>query len=166
MGFLDNFKAAMKAGAEAGNASIERLRAEKAAEESAAHPRPQARPQARPQQSRLPEGVIMVSLNDMEPVALGMNSAGQNVALSVSGALLAKPDGGTSLDAASQRNEIREITAEIIRRELTPRIDSMGDLKSLMMAANNLNKVICEELKAHGYTAGMKMPLILHPVGG
>lgn len=162
MGFLDNFKAAMKAGAEAANANIERQRAEKAAAESAAHPRPQARPH----QSRLPEGVIMVSLNDMEPVALGTNSAGQNVALSVSGALLAKPDGATSLDAASQRNEIRNIATEIIRRELIPQIDSMGDLKCLMMAANNLNRVICEELKAHGYTAGMKMPLILHPVGG
>ena len=165
MGFLDSFQAAMKAGAEAGNASIERLRAEKAAEESAAHPHPKAGSQARPQQSRLPEGVIMVSLNDMEPVALGMNSAGQNVALSVSGALLAKPEGETSLNAASQRNEIRSIAAEIIRRELTPQIDSIGDLKNQLTAANNLNRIICEELKAHGYTAGMKMPLILHPAG-
>ena len=111
MGFLDNFKAAMKAGSEAANANIERQRAEKAAAENASRPQPQARPH----QSRLPEGVIMVMLNRIQPIALGVNSNGQNVLLTVNGTILAKPQGQSSLDDAAHRTEIRRIVTEIIQ---------------------------------------------------
>ena len=159
MGFLDNFKAAMKAGTEAANANIERQRAEKAAAENASRPQPQARPH----QSRLPEGVIMVMLNRIQPIELGVNSNGQNVLLTVNGTILAKPQGQSSLDDAAHRNEIRRIVTEIIRRELAPQIDLMGDLKFLMKTANDLNKIVCDELKARGYEAAFRIPMVIRP---
>ena len=159
MGFLDNFKAAMKAGSEAANANIERQRADKAAAENASRPQPQARPH----QSRLPEGVIMVALNRIQSIELGVNSKGQNVLLTVNGTLLAKQQGQTSLDDAAQRNKIRSIITEVIRRELAPQIDSMGDLKFLMKTANDLNRIVCEELKARGYDAAFRIPMVIRP---
>lgn len=164
MGFLDNFKAAMQRGVDAANANIERQRAEKAAAEAAQRPqRPQARPQARPQ-SRLPEGVVMASLMDMEPIPLGTNSNGLNVSVKISGAIHAKPMGTSSLDASTQREQIKSIARETLQRELTPRIDSMGDIKFLMLEANRLNKVVIAQLNAYGYEAAFKMPLVIRPM--
>jgi len=165
MGFLDNFKAAMQRGAEAANANIERQRAEKAAAESrmVRRAQPQGRPQARPQQGHtLPEGVVAVSLNDMQ-IALGTNSKGQNVIMFIHGTLLAKPMGQTTLDKEAQKAEIGRIARETLEREIIHQIESMGDLKFLMMFANRMNRVICEEIKAHGYEAAMKMPLVIRP---
>lgn len=160
MGFLDNFKQAMAAAKDAANANIERQRAEKAAAEAAQ--RPQARPQARPQ-SKLPEGVIMASLMEMEPIALGTNSQGQDVLVKISGAILAKPMGVSSLDAAGQREEVKNITREILTRELSSKADSMRDVKFLMLEGNRLNKVVIAELNARGYEAAFKMPLMIRP---
>ncbi len=159
MGFLDNFKAAMKAGSEAADSIIERQRAEKAAAEAAARPKPEARPQ----QSRLPEGVVMVNLNRLQPIELGVNSKGQNVLLTVNGTLHAKPLGQTALDADAQRNEIRNIAREVIIREMKPQIDSMGDLKFLMKSANDLNRTVCEELSVRGYQAAFRIPMVIRP---
>ena len=91
------------------------------------------------------EGVVMVNLNRLQPIELGVNSKGQNVLLTVNGTLHAKPLGQNALDADAQRNEIRNIAREVIIREMTPQIDSLGDLKFLMKAANDLNRTVCEE---------------------
>ena len=171
MGFLDNFKAAMKAGADAANANIERQRAEKAAAQGArpAQARPQsaqARPhsaQARPQ-SRLPEGVIMATLNDMEPLPLGINSQGINVAVKISGTILAKPMGVCPLDANAQREEVKKIVRATLQRELAPQVNSMGDIKFLMVTANRMNPVVIENLKASGFEAAFKIPLVIRPL--
>ena len=164
MGFFDNFKAAMQRGVEAANANIVRQKAEQAARQNvrpAARPAPQRPAGARHQ---LPEGVVMASLMDMPPLQLGTNSNGQNVAVNISGAIHAKPMGVSSLDAAAQREEVKRIAAETIQRELTPKIDSMGDIKFLMLEANRLNKVVVAELNAHGYEAAFKMPLVVRPM--
>lgn len=158
MGFLDNFKAAMQRGVEAANANIERQKAEKAAAERAARPQSPARPQ-----SKLPEGVVMATLNDMEPIALGTNSKGQEVIMHVNGTLLAKPMGPVTLDANAQRMEIKRIVREKLQSEMVSQIESMGDLKFLMMFANRMNRAVCEELKAHGYEAAVKIPLVIRP---
>ena len=166
MGFLDNFKEGWKKGVEAANATLEKQRAEKAAAAGTVHPQAQPRPQARPQQAghhSLPEGVIMVSLNDMEPIGLGTNSKGQDVFMHISGTFLAKPSGQTSLDAEAQRADVKRIAREVLEIELTPRIESMGDLMYLMKCANNLNKTVCEGLKAQGYDAAVKIPLVIRP---
>ena len=168
MGFLDNFKQAMEAAKEAANANIERQRAEKAAAEAAQKPQAQTRPQqARPQarpQSKLPEGVVMTSLMDMEPIALGTNSQGLNVQMKISGAILAKPMGASSLDEAGQREEVKAIARETLAREPTQNIDSMGDVKFLMLEANRLNRTVIADLNARGYQAAFKMPLFIRPL--
>ena len=164
MGFLDNFKQAMAAAKEAANNNIERQRAEKAAAEAAQ--RPQANSQAkhapRPQ-SRLPEGVVQANLMQMDPIALGTNSNGQNVQASVSGVIRAKAMGVSSLDSNGQREEIKSIVRETLTRELSPQINSMGDIKFLMLEANRLNKVVIAELNARGYETAFTMPLVIRP---
>ena len=161
MGFLDNFKQAMAAAKEAANNNIERQRAEKAAAE--ASQRPQGRPSAHTQ-SRLPEGVVQANLMQMDPIALGTNSNGQNVMASISGVIRAKAMGVSSLDSNAQRAEIKNIVRETLSRELAPKIDSMGDLKFLMLEANRLNPVVIEAIKARGYEAAFTMPLVIRPV--
>jgi len=162
MGFLENFKAAMQRGAEAANANIERQRAEKAAASGTARQQMQARPQPH-QNHKLPEGVVMASLQDIEPIALGTNSKGQNVIMNINGTILAKPMGQSALDANAQREEIKRIAWETLSREMIPQIESMGDLKYLMLFANRMNRVVCEELKAHGYEAAFRIPLVIRP---
>ena len=39
----------------------------------------------------------------------------------------------------------------------------MGDLKFLMKAANDLNRTVCEELKARGYEAAFRIPMVIRP---
>ena len=167
MGFLDNLKSAIKATSEAADEIIERQRAEQAAAGNAqGQARPQTQPQARPQQPRqsnLPEGVIMVNLNNMEPLDLGINSNGQNVSVNIRGAILAKPVGQTTLDANGQREEVIRIVRETLQRDLTPQVDNMGDLKYLLRSANSLNKIVCEALMAQGFEAAMKIPLMFQP---
>ena len=162
MGFLDNFKQAMEAAKEAANNNIERQRAEKAAAEAAQ--RPQARPQPARTQSRLPEGVVQANLMQMDPIPLGTNSNGQNVMVSISGVIRAKAMGASSLDSNAQRVEIKNIVRETLTRELAPNINSMGDLKFLMLTANRLNPVVIEAIKARGYEAAFTMPLVIRPV--
>ena len=162
MGFLDNFKAAMQRGAEAANANIERQRAEKAAAEGATRPQPQARPQARPQ-SKLPEGVVMASLSDIGPIELGTDAKEQNVVMNIGGTILAKPMGQSTLDSSAQREEIKRIARESLLREMAPQIESMGDVKFLMTFANRMNRVVCEDLKAYGYEAAFRIPLMITP---
>ncbi|MBR2750846.1 MAG: hypothetical protein IKD90_06925 [Clostridiales bacterium] len=161
MGFLDNFKAAMQRGAEAANANIERQRAEKAA--AAGTARPQASHQARPH-NKLPDGVVMASLDSIEPIALGTNSSGQNVIMKIHGTILAKPMGQSTLDPNAQREEIKRITLETLSREMVPQIESMRDVKFLMTFANRMNRVVCENLKAYGYEAAFRIPLMIAPV--
>ena len=162
MGFLDNFKAAMQRGVDAANANIERQRAEQAAAAGAARPQPQAKPQPRTGH-KLPEGVVMASLDDLEPIALGTNSRGQEVIMHVRGAFLAKPMGTCTLDTGAQRTEIKRIVRETLAREMAPQIESMGDLKFLMVFANRMNQTVCEALKAHGFEAAVKLPLVIRP---
>ena len=161
MGFLDNFKQAMAAAKDAANNNIERQRAEKAAAEAAQ--RPQAKQAQRPQ-SRLPEGVVQANLMQMDPIPLGTNSNGQNVMAKVSGVIRAKAMGVSSLDSNAQREEIKSIVRETLTRELSPQINSMGDIKFLMLEANRLNKVVIAELNARGYEAAFTMPLVIRPV--
>ena len=161
MGFLDNFKQAMAAAKDAANNNIERQRAEKAAAEAAQ--RPQAKQAQRPQ-SRLPEGVVQANLMQMDPILLGTNSNGQNVMAKVSGVIRAKAMGVSSLDSNAQREEIKSIVRETLTRELSPQINSMGDIKFLMLEANRLNKVVIAELNARGYEAAFTMPLVIRPV--
>ena len=162
MGFLDNFKQAMAAAKEAANNNIERQRAEKAAAEAAQ--KPQARPQQARPQSRLPEGVVQADLMKMDPIALGTNSNGQNVQASISGVIRAKAMGVSSLDSNGQREEIKSIVRETLTRELSAQINSMGDIKFLMLEANRLNKVVIAELNARGYEAAFTMPLVIRPL--
>lgn len=162
MGFLENFKAAMQRGAEAANANIERQRAEKTAASGTARRQMQARPQPH-QNHKLPEGVVMASLQDIEPIALGTNSKGQNVIMNINGTILAKPMGQSALDANAQREEIKRIARETLSREMISQIESMGDLKYLMLFANRMNRVVCEELQAHGYEATFRIPLVIRP---
>ena len=162
MGFLDNFKAAMQRGAEAANANIERQRAEKAAAANAARPQMQANHQPRPSH-KLPEGVVMASLSDIGPMELGTDSKGQKVVMNIGGAILAKPMGQSTLDPNAQREEIKRIARESLSREMVPQIDSMGDVKFLMTFANRMNRVICEDLKAYGYEAAFRIPLMITP---
>ena len=164
MGFLDNFKQAMAAAKDAANNNIERQRAEKAAAETALRPQvnSQAKHAPRPQ-SRLPEGVVQANLMQMDPIPLGTNSNGQNVMVSISGVIRAKAMGASSLDSNAQRVEIKNIVRETLTRELSPQINSMSDLKFLMLEANRLNKVVIAELNARGYEAAFTMPLIIRP---
>ncbi|MBR6254007.1 MAG: hypothetical protein IKR22_01105 [Clostridiales bacterium] len=164
MGFLDNFKQAMEAAKEAANNNIERQRAEKAAAEAAQKPQTQARPQPARTQSRLPEDVVQANLMQMDPIPLGTNSNGQNVMVSISGVIRAKAMGVSSLDSNAQRVEIKNIVRETLTRELAPNINSMGDLKFLMLTANRLNPVVIEAIKARGYEAAFTMPLMIRPV--
>ena len=105
----------------------------------------------------------MASLMDMEPIALGTNSHGQNVLMKISGSILAKPMGASALDAGAQREEVKTIVRETLTRELTPKIDSMGDIKFLMLEANRLNRIVVADLNARGYEAAFKMPLVIRP---
>ena len=162
MGFLDNFKAAMQRGAEAANANIERQRAEKAAAANAARPQMQANHQPRPSH-KLPEGVVMASLSDIGPMELGTDSKGKKVVMNIGGTILAKPMGQSTLDSNAQREEIKRIARESLSREMVPQIDSMGDVKFLMTFANRMNRVICEDLKAYGYEAAFRIPLMITP---
>ena len=162
MGFLDNFKAAMQRGVDAANANIDRQRAEQAAAAGAAGPQPQAKPQPRTGH-KLPEGVVMASLDDLEPIALGTNSRGQEVIMHVRGAFVAKPMGTCTLDTGAQRTEIKRIVRETLAREMAPQIESMGDIKFLMVFANRMNQTVCEALKAHGFEAAVKLPLVIRP---
>ncbi len=163
MGFLDNFKAAMQRGAEAANANIERQRAEKAAASGTTRQQMKARPQPH-QNHKLPDGVVMASLDSIEPVALGTNSSGQNVIMKIHGTILAKPMGQSTLDPNAQREEIKRITLETLSREMVPQIESMRDVKFLMTFANRMNRVVCENLKAYGYEAAFRIPLMIAPV--
>lgn len=162
MGFLDNFKAAMQRGVDAANANIERQRAEQAAAAGAARPQPQAKPQPRTGH-KLPEGVVMASLQDIGPIDLGTDSKGQNVVMNISGTILAKPMGQSTLDPNAQREEIKRIARESLSREMAPQIESMGDLKFMLTFANRMNRVVCEDLKAYGYEAAFRIPLMITP---
>ena len=162
MGFLDNFKAAMQRGVDAANANIERQRAEQAAAAGAAGPQPQAKPQPRTGH-KLPEGVVMASLQDIGPIDLGTDSKGQNVVMNISGTILAKPMGQSTLDPNAQREEIKRIARESLSREMAPQIESIGDLKFMLTFANRMNRVVCEDLKAYGYEAAFRIPLMITP---
>ena len=100
----------------------------------------------------------------MDPIPLGTNSNGQNVMVSISGVIRAKAMGASSLDSNAQRAEIKNIVRETLTRELAPNINSMGDLKFLMLTANRLNPVVIEAIKARGYEAAFTMPLVIRPV--
>ena len=154
----------MAAAKDAANNNIERQRAEKAAAETALRPQvnSQAKHAPRPQ-SRLPEGVVQANLMQMDPIPLGTNSNGQNVMVNISGVIRAKAMGVSSMDSNGQREEIKSIVRETLTRELSPQIDSMGNLKFLMLEANRLNKVVIAELNARGYEAAFTMPLIIRP---
>ena len=58
---------------------------------------------------------------------------------------------------AAQKPQVRP-------RQARPQIDSMGNLKFLMLEANRLNKVVIAELNARGYEAAFTMPLIIRPL--
>ncbi len=163
MGFLDNFKSAMAAAKDAANANIERQRAEQQKQQPMARTAAGRPVHARPQ-SRLPEGVVAVKMNPEEPFDLGTNAQGQNVKVVANGLIHAKPMGMSSLDAEGQKQEIRTIAREVLQREMVPQINSMGDLKFLMLFANRMNQVIVAELNAHGYQAIFKLPLMIRPV--
>ena len=153
MGFLDNFKEAMKRGAEAADNYIERERANQAAAANA--PKPSAH-SGTTHKSNLPEGVVMSSL-DNELFVYG------DVTLAVSGALLTKRKDGDFSDPAAQRAEVKAIAREILERELPLRGADSGDLKTLLLAGTSIGKTILSDLDARGYEAAFKLPLMIRP---
>ena len=106
----------------------------------------------------------MASLSDIGPMELGTDSKGQKVVMNIGGAILAKPMGQSTLDPNAQREEIKRITLETLSREMVPQIESMRDVKFLMTFANRMNRVVCENLKAYGYEAAFRIPLMIAPV--
>ncbi len=177
MGFFDNLKNAMRDGAAAANAYIER---EKAKEQAGTlkpgakmPPSGAACPQAgaaagasRPAgaKSNLPEGVFRISLMDWEPVSLGVEKDGKEVLVNVRGIVRAKAAEASAPDEASQRAEVQKIIRDCLERDLPLKISDVTDLKSYLMAANSMNPAILAELKSKGYQAMFEMPLVIRPL--
>lgn len=155
MGFFDKLKDAMKQASENAN------RKNACAQPQAA---PQsAQPAVAQRKGGLPEGVIMAMLDErnMEPIVYGTDENGKDLILRVGGAILFKQDNPDDTDHAVLRKKVAGIAREHIVAGLKT-IDP-EDLKSLLLLANRLNGEILEDLKANGYTASYKLPLILTP---
>lgn len=155
MGFFDKLKDAMKQASENAN------RKTAGVQPQAASQNPQ--PATAQRKSRLPEGVIMAMLDErnMQPIVYGTDENGKDLVMRVSGAIHFKQDNPDDTDHAVLRKKVAGIAREHIVAGLKT-IDP-EDLKSLLLLANRLNGEILEDLKANGYTASYKLPLILTP---
>jgi ribosomal protein S11 len=159
MGFFDKLKDAMKQASE--NANRKNAGAQPQAAPQSAQP---AQAAHAPRKGNLPEGVIMAFLDErnMEPIVYGTDENGKDLILRVSGAVYFKQDDPDDTDHAVLRKKV----AGIAREHIVAGIKTIDpeDLKSLLLLANRLGGEILEDLKANGYTASYKLPLILTPV--
>lgn len=164
MGFMDNFKAAMQRGAEAANAYNERERAkQQAATPLAGKPQPRPTPRAAGNHT-LPEGVFMVQLDQMEPIDVGTNAKGQNVVLKVSGVINAKSTSETTMDKNAQREAVIKIVRNCIHKNMVSQVGNATDFKYFLRAGTHMNPIVIQELKASGFDAVFKIPLIIRPL--
>ena len=165
MGFFDDLKEGIRRGTEA----AQRAREEEAAKEATkkagkkgAAPQPAATGTGRKPGSTLPEGVYMVNLKKvMEPIVYGTDENGADLILQVSGSIMFRQDEPDSTDVSELRRQVASIAREKIRAAL-PSMD-MSDQKNRMVVANGLNQMIRDALKAKGFTAVFKLPLIIDP---
>ncbi|MBO4460249.1 MAG: hypothetical protein J5778_06295 [Clostridiales bacterium] len=151
MGFLDNFKEAMKRGAEAADNYIEREKANQAASSTPAKP---AAHSTTTHKSSLPEGVVMTTL-DSEIFTF------DDVSLTVSCSVLTKIINGEPKEASIQREDVRSIVREILTRDLPVSGATSGDLKILLKAGTSIGQTIIADLNSHGYEAAFKLPLMI-----
>jgi len=161
MGFLDDLKEGIRRGTEA----AQRVRDEEAAKEAAkkaGKTGTATKPAAAKTGRQLPEGVYMVNLkNAMEPIVYGKDENGADFVLRVSGNIMFKQDTPDSTDAEELKKQVAAIAREKIEAALLT-LD-LSDQKARLVAANGLDQLIRDDLKAHGFTAVFKLPLILNP---
>ena len=151
MGFMDNFKEAMKRGAEAAENYRER---ELAKQEGTGRPVAQ-----HPEQPADPAAPFNFVAKTEEPIIVTDPKTGAQVKFNVLSNGRAKLDDPSAYEGKDYKAAVKEIIIETVKTLLNDPsfLPDAKDVKTLMMLSNRAVGPVTGELKSKGITAAFKM---------